>query len=389
MFDTKPFKTKTEMNERENRTVEGTWTIAADIGYSGVKIMSPAYVACFPSFASRLAEDRGIIGEVDENYILYTDMKTGEKWLVGQYAQNSISDRDTSVSEEALFGRERYEDPMYRVIISTALGIGMLPGKTSGPTGKVLHIQTGYPPAYEDDKDEMQDAFAGEHFFRLQIGTQNPIEFRFFVDRNRVHVMAQPMGTLFSVTVDNNGQPVPEKKDCLRKAVVVFDAGFGTLDLFPIKNGRLEKSQTNQNLGMKRVMQDTCTALNDSGVNIEVPALQKYLETGFARYNTRKTSRNVPFGDILRESSKKICAEAISWMTQTLWLPEYDYLIITGGTADAWKDMIREELKEMETLEIIDGNCNDNLPYIFANVRGYYLYRIAKLQAAKKAAAAK
>ena len=60
-----------------------------------------------------------------------------------------------------------------------------------------------------------------------------------------------------------------------------------------------------------------------------------------------------------------------------------------GGTADAWKDMIREELKEMETLEIIDGNCNDNLPYIFANVRGYYLYRIAKLQAAKKAAAAK
>ena len=384
MFDTKPFKTKTILEERENRTAEGTWTIAADIGYSGVKIMSPAYIACFPSYASRISEDRGVIGELSEDYLLYTDMKTGVKWLVGQYAQDNISDRDTSVSEEALFGRERYEDPMFRVIISTALGLGMLAGNTSGPAGKVLHIQTGYPPAYEDDKEEFQNAFSGEHFFRLQMGTQNPIEFKFTVDRNKVHVMAQPMGTLFSVTVDNNGQPVPDKKGCLRKAVVVFDAGFGTLDLFPIKNGRLEKSQTNQNLGMKRVMQETCASLGESGVNIEVPALQKYLGTGNARYHTRKASRNVPFGDILERCSKNVCREAVLWMTQTLWLPEYDYLIITGGTGDAWKDMIREELHDMETLEIIDGNCNDTLPFIFANVRGYYLYRIAKLQSASK-----
>jgi molybdopterin biosynthesis enzyme len=60
-------------------------------------------------------------------------------------------------------------------------------------------------------------------------------------------------------------------------------------------------------------------------------------------------------------------------------LYEYDYLIITGGTSAAWANRIRETLKDMETLKIINGNCNDNIPLIFANVRGYYLYRMTKL----------
>ena len=71
---------------------------------------------------------------------------------------------------------------------------------------------------------------------------------------------------------------------------------------------------------------------------------------------------------------------AVAWMTQMFPLYEYDYLIITGGTGAAWSQRIRDILKDMETLKIVNGNCNDTLPFVFANVRGYYLYRMTKLR---------
>ena len=73
-----------------------------------------------------------------------------------------------------------------------------------------------------------------------------------------------------------------------------------------------------------------------------------------------------------------VCEEAVAWLTQMFPLYEYDYLIITGGAGAAWSAKIREILKDMETLKIIDGNCNDTLPFVFANVRGYFLYRYSK-----------
>ena len=378
-FETRKFKTKTYIKERNNACPDGKWLIAADVGYSGVKVMSPALCVCFPSYAVRLMDDRGVM-DVNDDYLLYKDLKTGEKWLVGQYAQNSISDRDTSVTEEALFGRERYDDPMFHVIIRAAIGFGMMRGSI-GPEGRELNIQSGYPPAYEQDSEELIRAFCGEHWFSLQIGNNRPKEFHIRIEKNQIHLMSQPMGTLFSVSVDNDGRPIPDMRNLFKRNVIVFDAGFGTLDLFPIRNGRLEKSQTNQTLGMKRVMQQTCHKLQNQNVTLSVPALQKYLETGMARYHTRTASKNVPFGDLLKESSEQVCDMAVAWMTQMFPLYEYDYLIITGGTGAAWSSRIREILKDMETLQIVDGNCNDTLPYVFANVRGYYMYRMTKMRA--------
>jgi len=270
---------------------------------------------------------------------------------------------------------------MFRVIIRTSIGFGMMFGK---PDGRKLSIQSGFPPAYEIDSDELIRAFCGEHHFSIQVGSNAAKEFHMRVSREQIHLMAQPTGTLFSVSVGNDGVPLKEMRNLFKKNVIVFDAGFGTLDLFPIRNGRLEKSQTNQTLGMKRVMQETCKKLQKKNVNLTVPALQKYLESGFARYHTRIASKNVPFAEELEESSKQVCNEAVSWMTQMIPLYEYDYLIITGGTGAAWSADIREILKDMETLAIVDGNCNDTLPMVFANVRGYYLYRLSKLRRGDK-----
>ena len=91
----------------------------------------------------------------------------------------------------------------------------------------------------------------------------------------------------------------------------------------------------------------------------------------------------MPFDDILEEASNRICDMALNKIAQIYPLYEYDYFIITGGTGAAWSKRIKERLKNMETLEIIDGGRNDDLPAVFANARGYYMYRYSKIANAR------
>ena len=53
---------------------------------------------------------------------------------------------------------------------------------------------------------------------------------------------------------------------------------------------------------------------------------------------------------------------------------DYEYLVVTGGTGAAWYDWIQDKFKNSK-LQIIPGNRNDNLDMLYANVRGYYLFR--------------
>ena len=57
----------------------------------------------------------------------------------------------------------------------------------------------------------------------------------------------------------------------------------------------------------------------------------------------------------------------------------HNYLVITGGTGAAWYNQIKDHFKDMNTLKIIAGNQNDNIPFIFSNVRGYYMAMYNKL----------
>ena len=60
---------------------------------------------------------------------------------------------------------------------------------------------------------------------------------------------------------------------------------------------------------------------------------------------------------------------------------DYQYLILTGGTAAAWSDQLKDAFSQIESLTVIDGNTNcPDLDMIFCNVRGYYLYVINALR---------
>ncbi len=399
-MNTKKFRTRTEIIPRKFRKLPDSWIIGLDLGYSGVKLVAPNKVACFPSYAKRVDNDFGFVGKAPKNAIMYRDEASNQMWLVGEIAQNTMSISDTSESENALYGRERYDSAMFKVLIETSLGIGIM-GNEHGQYDsehEELVIQTGLPQKYigndevvgtdkvhrpSSDEIELTEAIATEHKFSIKIGAGNWQTYTLTPKKENVYIISQPKGTLFSVCVNEDGSFVPEAEKLLTSSGVVFDAGFGTLDLFPIKNGTVERGETFPNLGMKRVLQETSSAiLTELGVSVSVPAMQKNLETGTViSFDKKKLiSEEKPFESILNRENNKVCDEAITAVANCLRLNEYSYMIITGGTGAAWYQRIADKLKGLSTLALISGERNDTLTMIYSNVRGFYFYRLIKLK---------
>ena len=84
------------------------------------------------------------------------------------------------------------------------------------------------------------------------------------------------------------------------------------------------------------------------------------MEKGTIPVSNRKlrTSVNIQFGDILEECSREIAMRAIDKIDELYDLVDYDYLILTGGTGEAWYGYFKDAYKGMSNLTIIPGNQN-------------------------------
>lgn len=381
-MNTRRFRTRTEFIERNNGKIPGVWEIALDLGYSAVKTFSPNGIACFPSYAKRIDDSFQFAGNAPRESIVYRNLDTDEMWVVGEVAQNIMISGDTSDSEASLYGRERYSNAMYSVISDVGLGIASMENQYGAPGKDRIVIQTGLPEKYMGDEYELKDSLSGTHNFALRLGNGEWKKFHINVNKDDVFVMSQPKGTLFSVCINKDGRFHQDAAKYLSSSILVFDPGFGTLDLFPIVSGVVGKGETYSDLGMKRVLQETSKLIKENyNVDIPVPSMQKYLESGVVRYVNKKTfeSKEYPFDKLLAEANNKVCDEAINRMVSAINLIDYNYMIVTGGTGAAWLYNIQEKFKNFSTLKIINGNQNDELPFIYSNVRGYYLYRFNKL----------
>ena len=381
-FDTKKFKTRTLFLDRGNGSVDGVFLTAIDVGSSGVKVFSQNFVGVFPSFAKRL--DGELVGTPASENIIYKDLATGEKWLVGEAAQNDVSQDDTTISEKVISNRERYDDPMFLVLVRTGLGLGFGKAEYGEPAGKPVYVQTGLPPKYmKSDTRKLVSAIAGHHRFTLQVGQAPERTFDFAVLKENVDVMPQPKGTLFSVAMNSMHRFIPESPGYFKKNVLVIDGGFVTLDIFPIRNSRAVEEQTIEDLSMQEVLKRTIRKLNEAyGTDISLVGFQKCLGDGYIKLHDKFSSKNQPFGELLDASNREVCDEALEKIGGLFQLYEYPYIVVTGGTGAAWNGMIREKFKGLEGLTIINGNQNDErLAFLFANVRGYFMFLYNRVSA--------
>ncbi len=384
-MDTREFKTRTIFEKNTMPVYKSPFNpIGLDIGYSGTKVMSETTVCCFPSYATCSDGMEGIeLQGVSNDSILYMD-ENGKQWIVGEAAQNSILLTDTSSGSLSIYERSRWDDPMVLVIARVGIAAGMR-DVTGKHLDKPLVVQTGLPPKYyKADKADLLRVFTGVHNYKVKFGNGPWESFQYYLDERNLLVLDQPMGTYYALSRKKDLQLSPEASILANNNVLVIDPGFGTLDIFPVRNGKFNRAEsaTLANLGMKRVFMETSNMIFDEyGTEIPVPAFQRYLESGVVPMKQGRTYVNAEFKDMLEKASKKVCYEAIEKIyndfNPTL---NYRYIVLTGGTGAAWAEYFREHefFKDCTTTQIIAGNkTNPDLEYIFANSLGYYIVALS------------
>lgn len=389
MNNTSAFKTKTEIIDKKFPRVNGNnqykskTVIALDGGYSSVKGVSPNRVFMFPAYAKKAPEGLEVIGKVDKFDLQFKDNITGDTWVVGKTAETLMDQSDIETTTDAsLYTRYRYDSPIYKVIMSTGLALGLI---GTGTTDEIF-LQTGLPATYKDrDSEKLQNALAGHYDISLKVGNNPWARFVFDLPKENIGIMEQPQGTLCA-TIYNNGEVTEEGKKILQsKGTIILDIGFGTEDIFSVKAGYKNNHQTYSDTGMKSVFEIVTKKLKEQDADVKIFELQSYLESGILSYFNPDTfqTEDIEFAKYLYDANDALCEKSIKRLMQDYNnLSGYEYLIVTGGTGQSRFGKIQAMLSGLKTIRVCAGNANcSDLSFAYSNVYGYYMFRHAKLMA--------
>lgn len=373
-MDTKVFSTKSERKVRNNPSVPGVHILGLDMGYSGIKCFHETGNFVFPNFCKKIVGP--IFGELNKHDMVYEDLETSMLYFVGEKAIKGL-DQDDPVSN-AMFDRTHYLSESFIIAFETALGMSFWDTETDGSN---VFLQTGLPPEYlKRDTMYLHKVMDGRHKFALTIGNERK-EFDITLRADQIDVMSQPMGTYYSVVINDEGKIMPNIKEYSGSRFMVFDGGFGTLDKFLIENNNLVDTETSTNLGMKRVFEETIKLIQkNTGADVSIAAMQNVLKTGKVRaidYDTLDVT-DYEMSAYLEKANEMVREEAFETIKRHA--PKLRYLIMTGGTGTAWYDYFKQKLANIPNLEVMLGNANSNLPAIYANARGYYMFRLNQLK---------
>lgn len=378
-MDTKVFATRAEKRCKDNPHIAGVHILGLDMGYSSPKCVYEGGNFMFPNFCQKITGE--LFGKLSKSDLIYEDIETGEKYCVGDMATKSISE-DTLVAEDSLYGRNHYLHPNFIINLRTALGLALWNVETDGHD---VFIQTGLPPAYMlQDEVYLRNAIERTHQFRLTSGDETKT-FNLTFTKENVDVMYQPMGTFYSTVFDNNGNPTPAMAEYMNSNIMVFDGGFGTLDKFVVYEKELKNKSSDENLGMKRVLEEARELIRkDFGTDISIPAMQTCLKTGKIQVNdmVNLTTRTYAIDTYIEKANEIVREEAFESIKNYVF--KIKYLIMSGGTGAAWYNYFKERLKNVESLQVIQGNTNSSLPMVYSNARGYYMYRLMQFKMQRK-----
>lgn len=371
MLDTKKFRTRQEF-VRTPQPKGRDYIIGLDIGYSATKVFHENGHFVFPSYVKSISSMVNIASPKD---IFYRDQEG--LFILGSNAQEMVQSQDTNETDAELYGRNRYSDRRFKIICNAAIALATHQKNDERP----IMIQTGLPSAYmARDSRLLTKALSSHDTFELKIGDGPWTTYCLDINEQQIHIMDQPAGALYSCLIKNDGYYVLGAKAILESNVLVMDVGFGTFDFYGFKSRQLVCRESIDDIGMKNVLKETASIIrNEYGEDIRVPALQKNLEVGMFTCcdDENLITTDIPIAPILERANEKIMKDALTKAKRiTNSFRDYKYIIIDGGTGEAWYSYISDMLKGMKTVTIMPSNINDNLPFIYSNARGYYMFAL-------------
>lgn len=380
-MDTKKFRTRQEFFTNETHPHGNDYIIGLDMGYSGIKVMYESGHFCIPSYVIKI--ENGMLDIGDDKDIFYRDADSDDLYMVGYNAQNMIDYESTNDTQQAQTGRRKIKTKEFKIQLNVALAIASEHKKEAN---RQLFVETGLPAAYvETQENDLINVITSPTDFSIKIGKGQWKHYKdqIKVDKDHVHVIPQPAGSLYSFITKPDGTPTKDATDVLCSNVLILDIGMKTCDFYGIKNRAIVCKESIDDIGMSIVFQEISNMIREeSGEDIRTTALQNNLETGYYVFVNDDTmeSEEKSIAPLLEEANKIVMKKAMEKAKITSnAFRGYKYLVITGGTGEAWAEGIKEWLKGMKALNVELSNkacgADATFPLMYQNTRGYYFFR--------------
>lgn len=377
------FAARTESIPRDHKSIPDLWPVAIDYGFSAVKGFAPNKYFCFPNCAVKLDSYQAVT-EADEKNIILEDAEG--LWIIGEKAHQILSSSGVMNYESDLYNRNRYFTAVFRALLKAGLGFALSGNHLRKYHDETVVLQTGLPPEYMsgDDFQMLKDSIAGDYDFCLTFGKKQKRQISFTIKPEHIFIMAQPMGSLFSVIMDDKAKQSSTDLQILSSNTLILDPGFKTLDLYEIMSGMFKGSRTFESLGMLEIYRRTILECQKTDhVKMSVSGMQKALLQGYMQAFDYQTlsSKKIDFSERLFANTNAVCEEALHKVFSIYnYLQDHNYLVVTGGTGNAWFPYIKDTLSQMDGLTVLPANVKDPaLSMVYSNVRGYYYYLIRML----------
>jgi plasmid segregation protein ParM len=313
--------------------------IGLDIGYSATKTVSGRRQVTFPSAVGTPEKARFSLGDNGSIVLVQPEhIQVGE----GAVQQSRFLRRRED--RKWVFGDEWY-----------ALFLAALTEVTKATRAEV-HIVTGLPVAFFDDRRAMRDRLLGTH--RVQREGRHAQA----LDVVECRVIPQPFGALLATCLDDKGRVVDE--DLATGAVGVIDTGGKTTNLLSVSRlSEISRETASVNVGTWDAVRAVREWLNGYCPELELRDHQ-VIDAIIAR-QVRYYGQSVDLSEVVDAALAPLAEQVLAEATQ-LWngAAALDAILVSGGGAHLLGTYIRNHFPHARVVE----------EPVFANALGFWRF---------------
>lgn len=281
-----------------------------------------------------------------------------EHFVIGY--DNVLATRGTPIGA---YDREnRFENSQFKTLANLAL---LDAATRTGKTG-VIEVTLGFGTSSEDFTNQIKDAV--KKWFSTPLkGAKNSQQVIVIV--KEVYVISQPIATLLNFYfLDDDGKKIDKALE--HEAVLVLDAGSGTLDISEISNMELVK-QSSEPIGMNDVYQMVMEEIKRREPKVRINAydleyqIRKQLKSGSDEIFYRYGSLTVSITEVYNRA-REIVWERLVGSVEWKYPDRLHFhrVLLTGGTGDAYyanfvKWMSQIQLTPDPQLSVARGLCKN------------------------------
>lgn len=326
--------------------------IGIDVGFGFTKAYNGKNSVIFKSLIGDAAEIQFMssMGDADTTDNLHITL--GNKtYFLGSYAE-----RQSTLAEYTLDQEEMVEE-FIKILALAATGIC---SQSEAP----VNVVTGLPIAYlKRDTKRLRQIIQGEH--EIIYHHQNRPDERRKILINKVYVIPQPIGSIFNQIFDDNGKICD--RDLSTSKIGVVDIGFKTTDFSIFDHLQyIERGSLTLDTGVSKCFSVIADKLHqESGINIELYKVLKFIESGVAKIRGKEYNIND-----LKNRVYTHTASSIASNLNRLWKNDWDIdtIIVSGGGSVPLAEFL---------IPSIEGNVTPipkSIDVRFNNVQGYWKF---------------